>query len=45
MQPGSMDATYKMMDLAVKNGVAEKYDVVVKAREPAARLGMVEAYR
>ena len=42
---GSMDGIYKMMDAAIKKGLEEKYQAVVKAREEAAHLGTVEALR
>ncbi|MGE5252228.1 MAG: DUF6448 family protein [Bacteroidota bacterium] len=45
MQSGSMDPLYKMFDRAIRKSVQDKYQVVVKAREEAAKLGTVEAYR
>jgi Family of unknown function (DUF6448) len=45
MQTGSMESLYKMLDEAIRDGVAEKYKAVVEARQEAARLGTVEAYR
>ena len=45
MVSGSLDPVYEMMDQAIRKSVAEKYQAVVKAREEAAKLGTVEAYR
>jgi hypothetical protein len=45
MASGSLAPIYKMLDQAIRKSVEEKYHAVVKAREDAARLGTVEAYR
>jgi hypothetical protein len=45
MASGSLDPVYKMLDETIRKGVQEKYQAVVKAREEAAKLGTVEAYR
>jgi hypothetical protein len=45
MATGSLDETYKLLDQAMKKGLQEKYDAVVKARAEANKLGTVEAHR
>jgi hypothetical protein len=45
MATGSLDETYKFLDDAMKKGIQEKYEAVVKAREAAKELGTVEAQR
>jgi hypothetical protein len=45
MNTGSLDETYKLLDQAMKKGLREKYEAVVKAREEAEELGTVEAQR
>jgi 3-hydroxyisobutyrate dehydrogenase-like beta-hydroxyacid dehydrogenase len=45
MATGSLDETYNLLDQAMKKGLQEKYDAVVKARAEAKELGTVEAQR
>lgn len=45
MNTGSLDETYKLLDQAIRKGIQEKYDAVVKARQEAEKLGTVEAHR
>jgi hypothetical protein len=45
MATGSLDETYNLLDQAMKKGLQEKYDAVVKARAEAKELGTVEAHR
>ena len=45
MASGSLDETYKLLDQAMENGLHEKYEAVVKARQEAEELGTVEAHR
>lgn len=45
MASGLLDPLYKMLDQAIRKSVAEKYQAVVQAREEAAKLGTVEAFR
>ncbi|MGE5643534.1 MAG: DUF6448 family protein [Byssovorax cruenta] len=42
---GSVDKTYTYLDKILKEGIQKKYDVVVKARQEAKRLGTVDANR
>lgn len=45
MATGSLDETYNLLDQAMKKGLQEKYDAVVKARAEANKSGTVEAHR
>jgi hypothetical protein len=45
MATGSLEETYTLLDQAVKKGIDEKYQAVVKARAEAEKLGTVEAHR
>lgn len=45
MATGSLDETYKWLDEQIQQGIQEKYEAVVKAREEAEKLGTVEAHR
>ena len=45
MLSGSTDEVYKMLDLAMRKGVDDRYQAVVKARAEAKRLNTVEAHR
>ena len=45
MQTGSLAGVTQLLNEAVKQGLAEKYDAVLKARANAKKLGTVEAYR
>ena len=45
LEGGSLDGVYALLDQAVKEGVAAKYQAVVAARELAADEGTVEANR
>ena len=45
MASGSLEETHTLLDQAMKNGIDEKYQAVVKARAEAEKLGTVEAHR
>ena len=45
MATGSLDETYKLLTQEMKNGIQQKYEAVLHAREEAERLGTVEAHR
>jgi hypothetical protein len=45
MASGSLDETYKLLDLAMRKTIESRYEAVVEAREEAEHLGTVEAHR